>query len=323
MKVGRLLNNRYTVISELGEGTFSTVWRCNDEYNNIDVAVKIHKNDYSCYNLAAKMECKLLNTIDHPNIIQLIDKFIYYDTTEKNYCLVYELCDCDLYQIMKLSENSQIAKIKKANGNIVFYSFDKIFINSIIRNLLRGLIELHSNKIIHTDIKPENILIKEGIAKISDFSTSDWEYTCNSNTVGTRHYRSPENILGLNLTTKSDIWSIGCILFELITDNVLFYPRNYKAWGISRNEDHLALIVELLGPIPLWMLNGVNTYKYIKKNGKFKHITVIYPWTLKQILYKKYKINDEQLVDLLKSMLEIDPNKRASAQECLNHPYLN
>jgi serine/threonine-protein kinase SRPK1 len=323
MLVGKLLNNRYTVISELGEGTFSTVWRCNDEYNNIDVAVKIHKNENSCYKIAAKVEWELLSKIDHLNIIQLIDKFIYYDITGKHYCLVYELCDCDLYQIMKQSDDNNLAKIKKANGNIVFYNFDKIFITGIIRNLLNGLIELHSHKIIHTDIKPENILIKNGIAKISDFSTADWEYTCNSDTVGTRHYRSPENILGLNLTTTSDIWAIGCILFELITNDVLFYPRNYKAWGISRDEDHLALIVELLGSIPSWMLNGFRSYKFIKKNGKFKNIKNMYPWPLNQILNKRYKINDDMLVNLLNSMLEIDPNKRATAQDCLNHPYLN
>lgn len=322
MKIGSILNDRYTVLNKLGEGTFSTVWHCKDEQNNIDVAIKFYKTECYSDKLAAKMEYKLLDNLDHPNIISLLDKFIYYDTLKKNYCLVYEICDCNLFDIMDLSQDNQIISIKKIDGNFIYYQIDRIFIIDIIRNILEGLHELHSQRIIHTDIKPENILFKNNIAKIADFNTAEWEYTCDNNMVGTRYYRAPEVILGLNITTAYDIWSVGCLLFELITNDVLFYPHAYNSWKISRDEDHLALIVELLGPIPSWMLNGRRTNKFINLNGKFKNIKQLLPWNIEQVMNKKYKIDDPLLVDLLNKMLVIDPYKRSSAKQCLEHPFL-
>jgi serine/threonine protein kinase len=139
---GQIFNNRYAVIDKLGSGAFSTVWRCLDNITNRMVALKIQKSSGSC-TTAAKKEAKILGEIDHPNIIKLLSKFTYYDpqpTTVKYRCLVFELCDGDLYDLM-------VNKIKYKQ------------IKEIIRDIMTGLSVIHARKIIHTDIKPENILL--------------------------------------------------------------------------------------------------------------------------------------------------------------------
>jgi serine/threonine protein kinase len=305
----QIFNGRYTVLNQIGSGAFSTVWRCVDEETGYHVALKIQKTSLEC-ELAAKAEAKLLAGINHPNVICLLDKFIYYNplsTSRKHYCLVYELCECNLYELMDSCDFGQV---------------DREFTILIIRQILNGLVELHSRQIIHTDLKPENILLKGTTAKIADFSTADWQYCCDPAIVGTRHYRAPEVILGLNLTTTCDIWAVGCILFELLTGDILFYPHNYGSWNISRDEDHLAMMVELLGPISNWMLNGRRSHKFFKKNGQFKNLRHLLMWPIDKVMYEKYKINDPSLIDLLAKMLTIDPQQRLTAAECLQHPWL-
>ena len=305
----QIINERYTILCKLGSGTFSTVWRCHDKIIDSDVALKIHKSSGS-YARAAKNEADILKSIIHPNVIKLLDTFIYYDqqpTTAKYFCIAYELCNADLLKLIESNE---------------FKPLHPEFIRNTIKQLLCGLHELHLNRIIHTDLKPENILLCNDTAKITDFSTADYEYRICIDVVGTRYYRAPEGLLGLNLTTAMDIWSLGCILFELCTGDILFHPRRFPAWKISTTEDHLAMIIELLGPLPEWMKNGMFYTKYFKKSGKFKHIEKLMHWPLDKVLLNKYKIDDPLLVDLLEGMLNIDPNKRLTADQCLAHPWL-
>lgn len=319
--------NEYIIEKKIGNGGFSSVWKVKKYTNNTDTAyaLKIHKTG-KVFGNAVQNEIFLLNGINHPNIITPVDKFKYYTnelTSRKHYCLVYDLCDYDLYYLIKKNK---------------FKPLDKKYIKLIAKDILTGIHVLHEKKIIHSDVKPDNILFKDGIAKIADFSTADLEYKYDIGIIGTRNYRAPEVILGLNLSTKIDIWSIGCVLFELITGDLLFDPEKYPALNISRTENFLALMIELCGPIPIYMANGQYAHNYLNvpKSILFMdfnndylsttiHIKKINKWPMAHILQTKYKYEFDEdnkcMIDLLDKMLTIDPNKRISAEECLNHKW--
>ena len=187
---------------------------------------------------------------------------------------------------------------------------------------MTGLYILHSNKIIHSDVKPDNILFRNGIAKVADFSTANFEYIFDSGIVGTRYYRAPEVILGLNLSSAIDIWSAGCVMFELISGNILFKPTKFA--HISQSENHIAAIIKLCGSIPNYMANGYYAYKYFPKNvrtlndiNRTINIKRINRYSLRDIL------GDNSAIDLLEQMLQIDPNKRASAKSLLQHHWFD
>lgn len=332
----QLLHNRYQIVSHLGTGAYSTVWKCSDLQSGQLIALKIHKCETDCAR-AAKLEYNILTQISHPNVLRAIDKFVHYDadiTSQKYYCIVYELCDGDLdkYCIAASIERSISLRINKAAH--------------IMRQLLLGLAQLHSHNIMHLDIKPENILVANVattlsekyndkmtsqhdtnltsvIFKIADFSAAKYTYATGCGVIGTRNYRAPEILLGLPHMTACDIWAMGCILFELCTGDILFEPHQYRNYRITRDEDHLALMIELIGPFPQWMLSGSRRKLFLRKNGKPRHIPQLYPWRLVHVMRDRYKIIDHELLDLLQSMLALDPHERPSAEQCMAHPWFN
>ena len=161
--------------------------------------------------------------------------------------------------------------------------------------------------------------------KICDIGNACWFNHHFSTIIQTRQYRSPEVILGINYNETSDIWSLACMLFELATGDFLFEPR--KGETFSKNDDHLAQIIEALGKMPKnFALSGFDSYKYFDKNGKLKRIKKLIYYPIKDILVKKYNFKEKEakaFSDFLMPMLEYYPDKRASARELLKHPWLN
>ncbi|XP_055078858.1 LOW QUALITY PROTEIN: SRSF protein kinase 1a [Periophthalmus magnuspinnatus] len=160
--------------------------------------------------------------------------------------------------------------------------------------------------------------------KIADLGNACWVNKHFTEDIQTRQYRSLEVLIGAGYSTPADIWSTACMAFELATGDYLFEPRSGEDY--SRDEDHLALMIELLGKIPRhYALSGKYSQEYFNKRGDLKHITKLKPWGLLEVLVDKYewpREEAESFTDFLLPMLELIPEKRATAAECLRHPWL-
>lgn len=160
--------------------------------------------------------------------------------------------------------------------------------------------------------------------KIADLGNACWVHKHFTEDIQTRQYRSLEVILGASYNVSADIWSTACMAFELATGDYLFEPHSGENY--CRDEDHIAHIIELLGPIPKKIIfSGTLSHFVFNKKGELRHITGLKPWGLDEVLIQKYEwpIDDAtQFADFLRPMLEFDPDKRATAAQCLEHPWL-
>ena len=235
--------------------------------------------------------------------------------------------------------------------------FNIVQIQKIAKQLFQGINFIHSKNIIHTDLKPENILfinsecdkiykfprniinkktnniyynnIKNTDIKIIDFGSAIYEEKDLYDIINTRQYRAPEVILQCNpIDKKTDIWSIGCILYELYTGELLFSTHN--------NKEHLCLIQKSCGYFPKWMINNIKENKLkclFSKSTENKYYIIInkcnnkenikeslkYQSIIGQFAHPSHKIFD----DFVKYILNIDPKKRPSASEALNHDFFS
>lgn len=162
------------------------------------------------------------------------------------------------------------------------------------------------------------------LAKIADLGNGCWVHRHFTNDIQTRQYRCPEVILGLPYDTAADIWSFACLIFELLTGDFLFEPRTGRRY--DKNEDHIAQMIELLGNVPKRM---IQQGKYSKEifNRKFglRHINNLDYWPLASVLQEKYHFSEEDanmISSFLLPMLDYNPMSRATAAECLRHPWL-
>ncbi|XP_069489539.1 SRSF protein kinase 1 isoform X1 [Ambystoma mexicanum] len=160
--------------------------------------------------------------------------------------------------------------------------------------------------------------------KIADLGNACWVHKHFTEDIQTRQYRSLEVLIGSGYNTPADIWSTACMAFELATGDFLFEPHSGEDY--SRDEDHIALIIELLGKVPRKLIvAGKYSKDFFNKKGELKHITKLKPWGLFEVLVEKYEWTQEEaagFTDFLVPMLELVPEKRATAAECLRHPWL-
>jgi hypothetical protein len=148
--------------------------------------------------------------------------------------------------------------------------------------------------------------------KIADLGNACWTHKHFTNDIQTRQYRSPEVILGAKYDTSTDIWSLGCMIFELLTGEFLFDPKSGQKY--SKDDDHLAQMIELLGHFPKHMTTaGKYCSEFFNRKGQLRHIHKLRFWKLEDVLYEKYRFskNDSrEIAEFVLGLIEIAPPKR-------------
>ncbi|KAL4655398.1 cyclin-dependent kinase 16-like isoform X1 [Arapaima gigas] len=281
----------YVKLDKLGEGTYATVYKGRSKLTDNLVALKEirleHEEGAPC---TAIREVSLLKDLKHANIVTLHD-IIH---TDKCLTLVFEYLEKDLKQYMDDC------------GGIMSVHNVKIF----LFQLLRGLAYCHRRKVLHRDLKPQNLLINDkGELKLADFGLARAKSVPTktySNEVVTLWYRPPDVLLGsTEYSTPIDMWGVGCIFYEMVTGRPLF-PG-------SMVEDELDLIFRVLGT------PTEETWPGITSSEEFK--TYDFPRYHAESLVNHAPRIDSDGHDLLSRLLQFEAKKRISAEEALRHPY--
>ncbi|XP_024148365.1 SRSF protein kinase 3 [Oryzias melastigma] len=181
---------------------------------------------------------------------------------------------------------------------------------------------VNSSDLIISPLDPQNA--DRIRVKIADLGNACWVHKHFTEDIQTRQYRALEVLIGAEYGPPADIWSTACMAFELATGDYLFEPHSGEDY--TRDEDHIAHIIELLGPIPVpFALSGRYSREYFDRRGELRHISSLKPWGLFEVLLEKYEWSLDQAAafsDFLLTMLELHPGRRATAAQCLQHPWL-
>mmetsp|Transcript_51479 Transcript_51479/g.110284 ORF Transcript_51479/g.110284 Transcript_51479/m.110284 type:complete len:649 (+) Transcript_51479:70-2016(+) len=470
--IGETYNDRYKTVAKLGWGHFSTVWLCEDLKVKGYAAMKVQKSARH-YTEAAYDEIAILSKASQAapidgkqtGVVELFDNFEHIGThvgsngqAAKHICMVFEVMGPNV-----------LALIKQYN----FKGVPMSLVRKVAKDILVGLRHIHAVGIIHTDLKPENVLVacplnvpvdKKGVPllneapvgappdaasskpshqvgsdgssgsddedhkhgrsrkrsprkdglwemppfvrgelkpsrsdptlissyggnaqelmlklrmpyhhkleqkeqkstsksvktvkrqdgrcfpkqvdidriragdvalfshpdvfyKVADLGNACWVDRHFSDDIQTRQYRSPEVIIGAGYDCSADIWSLGCMLFELATGDYLFDPKASEEY--PRDEDHLALTIELMGKLPSYIIKkGTKSKAFFNPRGELRHIKTLNGWGLADVLTQKYKQNAQEAVGFaafLTEMLSLDPSRRKTAPELLRHAWL-
>ena len=173
------------------------------------------------------------------------------------------------------------------------------------------------------DLKDVNVLLSCR-SVIVDLGNACWTHRHFSEDIQTRQYRAPEVLIGSKYDCAADIWSLGCMTFELLTGDLLFDPRAGEDY--DRDEDHLAMFQELLGKIPKRLaLDGKYSKNFFDKRGNLKHIKQLKFWPIQEVLTEKYNFDREDaqaVADFLVPLLDFDPKTRSKALDALDSNWL-
>lgn len=237
IKIGMIIGDRYEILEKIGTGGMSDVYKAKDHKLNRFVAVKVLKQEFSeNENFVSKfrIEAQAAAGLMHPNIVNV------YDVGEEGgiYYIVMELVEG--ITLKKYIEKKARLSAKEAI--------------SIAIQVSMGIESAHNNHIIHRDIKPQNIIIsKEGKVKVTDFGIAKaaTSNTITSNVMGSVHYTSPEQARGGYSDEKSDIYSLGVTMFEMLTGRVPFNGETTVAIAIKHIQEEMPSPREFVSEIPI------------------------------------------------------------------------
>lgn len=321
---GDILQSRYKIQATLGEGTFGKVVKVKDLQTDEVMALKIIKN-VEKYRDAARLEINVLEKLSEkdPEGHQLCVKMVHWFNYHGHICIGFEMLGLSVFDFLK-------------DNNYQPYTMDHV--RHVSYQLCYSVKFLHDNQLTHTDLKPENILLvdssydliyngkkkrdmrklKNPDVRLIDFGSATFDHEHHSTIVSTRHYRAPEVILELGWAQPCDVWSIGCIMFELYLGITLFQTHD--------NREHLAMMERILGTIPYRMARKTKT-KYFyhgKLDWDEKSSAGRYVRDNCKPLHRYLLSEDEdhrKLFDLIGLMLEYEPTERITLGEAMRHPY--
>lgn len=286
--------NEYKKLQKLGQGTYGVVYKAKHMPSGRIVALKQMKPDPNDEGISATSlrEIALLKAMNHPSIVKLIE--VIYD--HNSLYLVFEHMEQDL----KIFLNDQMQDLSAE------------LVQHFMFQLVSGINYCHCHRILHRDIKPQNLMIdSNGVLKIIDFGLGRQHQLHMhklTNEVITLWYRPPEILLGEEVyQSPVDMWGVGCIFAEMITRQALFRG--------SSEVDQMFQIFKIMGTPNEQTLPGCTAYKNWKRN---------FPVWPKQNLFEMLKGQKNISlagIDLLEKMLAYNPRKRITARDALLHPY--
>ncbi|GJQ69397.1 Cdk2 [Trypoxylus dichotomus] len=290
--------DQFVKLKVAGSGTYGVVYKAKDKITGKFVALKKIKLD-NCKNKGESegipsttiREICLLKSLHHSSIVELLDIIF---TEKKGLYIVFEYLQMDLKWYL----------------DTTCYKLSEDLIRSYMKQLIDGVGYLHSHRILHRDLKPQNLLLDdEGHIKLADFGLSR-SFTVPTRTytheVVTLWYRAPELLLGAKMySTAVDIWSLGCIMAEMITKKALF-PGDSEI-------DQLYKIFRLLGTPGEDIWPGVTALPDYKCS---------FPKWKAQSLTEAVPLPSKEAETLIKSILTYDPEVRPSARDLLKLEYL-
>jgi len=355
-------DGRYDVWSTVGRGTFGTVVAAYDNKRKHDVALKIIR-DVERYRRSAYVECKILDQLmDHMGhrnscIVEFYGNFSTTIRSQRHVCISFECLGRSVYSFLKANR---------------YRGFQINGVRDIIFQVIHAVGFCHSIGLTHTDLKLENVLfVDDGYTKIRvgdwedyrvpnyyavkliDFGNATYESDYHSRIINTRQYRAPEVILGTGWGHQSDLWSLGCILAELWTGNLLFQTHE--------NIEHLSLMEKILEtPLDESLVKRVNQQlqegtqprarrrkkPYVqtrtRRSPSEQDVEYFLDFDKKGIRWPEQATSEESvqhvnkqqtlseqmsqtpdLLDLAKKCLIYDPAKRLTAKQALKHAFIN
>ncbi|KAJ7112542.1 kinase-like domain-containing protein [Mycena epipterygia] len=327
VSIGDVLNDRYEVVTKaarISDGRCIT-WLALDRLKVHQlVRLQIFKSA-PWYTKSAIQEINLLKgllTSSDPNILNLhpgeahiirFDPFLHQGPSRTHVCMAFDFFE-DIRHLRKLHDGNKGVPIT--------------LVKQIAKQVLLGLDYMHHRHgrgVIHTDIKPENLLIDvSNHPETITVQIAEWQNASRAPyTIETGQYRCPEAIIGSSVGTGADIWSTACVLFELITSEDLFDLSSAP----GGNANHLAQMIQLLGEFPKHMLkSGSWGRSHSDSRGKFWNIDILSPSPLPSVLHYKHHFTQYEanaIANFLLPMLELDPAARVTAEELLLHPWLS
>ncbi|KAJ1966130.1 serine threonine protein kinase CMGC group [Dipsacomyces acuminosporus] len=330
---GRDFTPRFRIRRLLGQGTFGKVMECEDAQTGRLVAIKVIRA-VPKYRDAAKIEIRVLQTLQRNDPANKYQCMHLNETLDhrNHVCMVFDLLGPSVFDFLKENE---------------FRPFSLHHVQLFAEQLLRSVAFIHRLRLIHTDLKPENILLESGEydivpfgssqsvktrmlkstnIRLIDFGSATFDSEYHSQVVSTRHYRAPEIILNLGWSFPCDMWSIGCIIIELLTGEALFQTHD--------NHEHLAMMEVVVGRAPSHIIRSVAPdlrSKFFRSDGSARYPSPEQPRQsqkgvramrpLGQIVSPSTNPIYANLHDLLNRLLQFDPRARITAEEACAHPF--
>ncbi|EFA82107.1 p34-cdc2 protein [Heterostelium album PN500] len=282
--------SRYQKLEKLGEGTYGKVYKAKEKSTGKTVALKKIRLEDDGVPSTALREISLLKELQHPNVVCLYDVL---HCANRLY-LVFEFLDQDLKKYMD--------SVQAMNPQLI---------KSYLYQILKGLAFSHSQRILHRDLKPQNLLIdRMGSIKLADFGLAraiSIPVRIYTHEIVTLWYRAPEVLLGSKTySVPIDIWSVGCIFGEMLNKKPLFSG--------DCEIDQIYRIFRILGTPTEEIWPGVTS---------LPDFLSTFPNWPGQPLNKTFPNVEPNAIDLLNRMLQYEPSKRISAKAALLHPYFS